>query len=133
MINEVIPALRVIKMYAWEKHFLNLIQLYRKMEMKYFRQTSYLRAFNVTLFYVSSKLMIFPTLVVFVLLKNELTPDKVQFSTCRVFFLRHISFFFLPLGFLNCRSFQQHTNIYANILFYSDSNDIRDKSVHKAH
>lgn len=77
MINEIVPAIRVIKMYAWEKHFLKLIRLYRSMEIKMIRRTSYLRSFNITLSYISSKLMIFPTLVVFVFMQNELTPAKV--------------------------------------------------------
>ena len=51
-----------------------------RMEVAVIRQTGYLRAFNVTLLYVSSKLMIFPTLVAFVLLGNELTPEKVEQS-----------------------------------------------------
>ena len=77
MINEIIPAIRVIKMYAWEKHFIQMAKLYRKLEMKVIRRTSYLRACNSTLNYISSKLYIFPTLVVLVLSGNELTPEKV--------------------------------------------------------
>ena len=49
-----------------------------RLEVAVIRQTGFLRAFNVTLLYVSSKLMIFPTLVAFVLLGNELTPEKVE-------------------------------------------------------
>ena len=77
IINEIIPAMRVIKMYAWEIPFQKLTRLYRKLEMKVIRRTSYIRAFNLTFAFVAPKLMIFPTLVVFVLLGNELTPDKV--------------------------------------------------------
>ena len=47
------------------------------MEMAVVRRTGILRAFNVTLLYIASKLMIFPTLVAYVLLGNELTPEKV--------------------------------------------------------
>ncbi len=77
IINKIIPAMRVIKMYAWETPFQKLTRLYRKLEMKVIRRTSYIRAFNLTFAFVAPKLMIFPTLVVFVLLGNELTPDKV--------------------------------------------------------
>ncbi len=78
VINEIIPAVRVIKMYAWEKPFMKITQLYRKMEMKAMLQTNYLRSFFVTLSFVSSKLTIFPTLVTLVLTGNELTANKVQ-------------------------------------------------------
>ncbi len=77
LINEIIPAIRVIKMYAWEDYFINMSKLYRKLEMEVIRRTSYLRACNSTLNYISSKLYIFPTLVFLVLSGNELTPEKV--------------------------------------------------------
>jgi len=51
------------------------------MEMAVVRRTGILRAFNVTLLYIASKLMIFPTLVAYVLLGNELTPEKVFKAT----------------------------------------------------
>ncbi len=86
IINEIIPAMRVIKMYAWEKPFLKLTQVYRKLEMEVIRRTSFLRAFNVTLSYVSSKLLIFPTLVVFALTGNELTPSKVLTGVIETWF-----------------------------------------------
>ena len=78
VINEIIPTVRVIKMYAWEKPFMKITELYRKMEMKAMLQTNYLRSFFVTLSFVSSKLTIFPTLVTLVLTGNELTANKVQ-------------------------------------------------------
>lgn len=77
IINEIIPAIRVIKMYAWEKPFLQLAENYRKLEMKIIRKNSYLRAFNLNLAFISSKFLIFPTLVVFILLGNELKPNMV--------------------------------------------------------
>ena len=58
-----------------------------RLEVAVIRQTGYLRAFNVTLLYVSSKLMIFPTLVAFVLLGNELTPEQVEHSENQIQYL----------------------------------------------
>ncbi len=78
IINEIIPAIRVVKMYAWEEPLIKLTEQYRKMEMKLIRRISYLRAFNITVGYVSGKLMIFPTLITMVLLCNELTASKVR-------------------------------------------------------
>jgi len=101
MINEIIPSMRILKMYAWEKPFLQFVQVYRNLEMKVIRRTSYLRAFNVTLFCMSAKLVIFPTLVTFVLLGNELTPNKVIYKhsvseCCR------LELFLTFIGFLDC-------------------------------
>jgi len=78
IINEIIPAIRVIKMYAWEEPLIKLTEQYRKMEMKLIRRISYLRAFNITVGYVSGKLMIFPTLITMVLSCNELSASKVR-------------------------------------------------------
>ena len=77
LINEIIPAMRVIKIYAWEEPFIKLAQIYRKLEMDLIRRISYYRAFNITLSYISAKLMIFPTLIVVVLTGSELTATKV--------------------------------------------------------
>jgi len=77
VISEVIPAMRVIKMYAWEEHFIKLTQLYRKLEMQLIRKISYLRAFNINLSYISATLMIFLALIVIALTGNELTATKV--------------------------------------------------------
>ena len=76
-INEIISAVRTIKMCAWEKPFIKLIRLYRNVEMKTIRRASYLRAFFVTLSFVSSKLTIFPTLAALVLSGNQLTANQV--------------------------------------------------------
>ena len=77
VISEIMPAMRIIKMYTWEEPFIKLAQLYRKLEMQLIRKISYFRAFNVTLNYISAKLMIFPALIVVVLTGNELTAAKV--------------------------------------------------------
>jgi len=69
--------MRIIKMYTWEEPFIKLAQLYRKLEMQLIQKISYFRAFNVTLNYISAKLMIFPALIVVVLTGNELTAARV--------------------------------------------------------
>ncbi len=65
-------------MYAWEEPFIKLAQIYRKLEMDLIRRISYYRAFNVTIGYISAKLMIFPTLIVVVLTGIEFPATKVD-------------------------------------------------------
>jgi len=64
-------------MNAWESPFIQLVKNYRKLEIKAVRKISYLRAFNQTLSFISSKLLIFPTLLAIVLFGNEATPNTV--------------------------------------------------------
>lgn len=95
--NEVISAMRIIKMYTWEKSFAKLIshcRLYlsvyqfsaNEIRLNYFifrneintiRRTNYFRALNISLFITSSKFMVFLTFLVLILTGNHLTAEKV--------------------------------------------------------
>lgn len=46
--DEIISAVQVIKMYAWETSFSNLIAHARKLELKIIRKTSYIRGLSMT-------------------------------------------------------------------------------------
>lgn len=46
-------------------------------EVNVIRRTAYFRALNMSLFYISSKLIIFLTFVVYVLTGNALSAEKV--------------------------------------------------------
>ena len=75
--NEIISGMRVIKMYTWEKPFAKLIELCRRKEVDVIRRSAYFRALNMSLFYTSSKLILFLTFVVYVLSGHNLTAEKV--------------------------------------------------------
>ena len=51
--NELIPAMRVIKMYAWEQPFSDLIDQARRAEIAKIKGSSFLKAINNSLFYVA--------------------------------------------------------------------------------
>jgi len=103
--NEIIAGMRVIKMYTWEKPFASLIDLYRRyclcvniiktvfnvtfiqlirMEVVVIRRTSVYRAINTSLYFISSKFIIFITFVVYVSSGNALTAEKVNDLKYRV-------------------------------------------------
>ncbi|XP_042894914.1 ATP-binding cassette sub-family C member 4-like isoform X1 [Parasteatoda tepidariorum] len=78
LMNEIISGMRVIKMYGWEFPFANLVDLARRKEIRKIRMTSILRGVNLAVFFISSKLILLISFVVFVLgVKGDLTPEKV--------------------------------------------------------
>ncbi|XP_037656315.1 multidrug resistance-associated protein 4 isoform X2 [Choloepus didactylus] len=75
--NEVITGIRIIKMYAWEKSFAELITTLRKKEISKVLRSSYLRGMNLASFFVASKIIIFVTFTTYVLLGNVITASHV--------------------------------------------------------
>lgn len=77
LMNEIILAMRIIKMYAWEKPFKQLVMFARKREMTTIGFATILKAINQALFFVSSKIIVFVALMVYLLLGNTLSPEVV--------------------------------------------------------
>ncbi|XP_045834036.1 ATP-binding cassette sub-family C member 4 isoform X2 [Meles meles] len=75
--NEVITGIRIIKMYAWEKSFADLITHLRRKEISKILSSSYLRGMNLASFFVASKIIIFVTFTTYVLLGNVITASHV--------------------------------------------------------
>ncbi|XP_040281246.1 multidrug resistance-associated protein 4 [Bufo bufo] len=75
--NEVIAGMRIIKMYAWEQSFTDLVNEIRKNEISKVLQSSYLRATNLASFFVASKIIVFVTFATYVLLGNAISASKV--------------------------------------------------------
>ncbi|KAF7490266.1 Multidrug resistance-associated protein 4 [Sarcoptes scabiei] len=94
LMNELIPAMRVIKMYTWEKPFAKLVELARRREVSAIRKTALLRGVNMALFFVSSKVIVFVCFVVFILEGGTFSPQHVfvaialfgNFRTCLTLF-----------------------------------------------
>lgn len=80
LMNEIILAMRVIKMYAWEKPFKRLVYAARKREITTIGISSILKTINLTLFFVSSKIIVFVALITYVLLGNSFKPEIVFVS-----------------------------------------------------
>ncbi|XP_057378671.1 LOW QUALITY PROTEIN: ATP-binding cassette sub-family C member 4-like [Daphnia carinata] len=94
--NEIISAMRVIKMYTWEKPFAKLIAKCRRKEINVIRRTNYFRALNMSLFFTSSKLIIFLTFLVFIFTGNHLTAQKVFVTVSLFNNIRLIMTLFFP-------------------------------------
>ncbi|XP_015790855.1 multidrug resistance-associated protein 4 [Tetranychus urticae] len=105
LMNEFIPAMRVIKMYAWEKSFAGLVDRARRREINCVRCAAFLRGLNLGLGTVAEKLIMFVTLVTFVLLGNRLTAETVFVSMALIRQLQQSITVFIPAAItMGCES-----------------------------
>ncbi|XP_066976379.1 ATP-binding cassette sub-family C member 4-like isoform X2 [Macrobrachium rosenbergii] len=98
IMNEIINAMRVIKMYTWEKPFTALIEKARKSEIDVVMKTNYYRAVNMSLFFTSSKVIVFLALLTYVLTGNILTAEKVFVTSSLINNVRLVMTLFFPFG-----------------------------------
>uniref|UniRef100_UPI0037E899EE ATP-binding cassette sub-family C member 4-like n=1 Tax=Semicossyphus pulcher TaxID=241346 RepID=UPI0037E899EE len=75
--NEVVSGIRIIKMYAWEKPFSALVTEVRRKEISKIMKSSYLRGLNMASFFCASKIIVFITFTLYVLLGNTITASSV--------------------------------------------------------
>ncbi|CAL1598298.1 unnamed protein product [Knipowitschia caucasica] len=75
--NEVVSGMRIIKMYAWEKPFAALVSDIRRKEISKVLKSSHLRGLNMASFFCASKIILFCTFTVYVLLGNTLSASRV--------------------------------------------------------
>ncbi|XP_051568184.1 ATP-binding cassette sub-family C member 4-like [Myxocyprinus asiaticus] len=71
--NEVVSGIRVIKMYAWEKPFAALVNDVRRKEISKIMSSSYLRGLNMASFFAASKIIVFVTFTMYVLVGNTIS------------------------------------------------------------
>ncbi|CAG0881128.1 unnamed protein product [Darwinula stevensoni] len=98
LMNEILNAMRVIKMYAWEKPFAKMVDLARENEINVIRRTSFLRGINMGLFYTSSKIILLVNFIVYLMLGNELTAAKVFLAVALYNNIRLVMTFYFPFG-----------------------------------
>ncbi|XP_057563261.1 ATP-binding cassette sub-family C member 4-like [Hippopotamus amphibius kiboko] len=76
-LSEVITGIRMIKMYAWEKSFADLITGWRRKEISKILKISYLRGLSLASFFSVSKVMVFATFITNYLLDIVITASQV--------------------------------------------------------
>ncbi|XP_054157408.1 ATP-binding cassette sub-family C member 4-like [Oppia nitens] len=89
IMNEIITGMRVIKMYTWEKSFAQLVAMARKQEIVKIRHSSFLKAINLSFYFVASKIVLFTCFVTYVYIGDRLTAEAVfvtmaYFNTMRI-------------------------------------------------
>ncbi|CAH1159391.1 unnamed protein product [Phaedon cochleariae] len=77
LMSEIVSGIQVIKMYGWEKPFEKLVELSRKLEIKFISKTSYIRAISLALMVYTERFVLYMTLLAYVFIGHQLTSDVV--------------------------------------------------------
>ncbi|RWS21741.1 multidrug resistance-associated protein 4-like protein, partial [Leptotrombidium deliense] len=96
LMNEFIPAMRVIKMYAWEKPFATLVDMARRREISKIRYSATLRAINLGLFNVAAKIILFVVYIIHVFRGGQLSAESVFVAMSLINQIRLSTTLFLP-------------------------------------
>jgi ATP-binding cassette, subfamily C (CFTR/MRP), member 4 len=97
LMNEVIQAIQVIKMYAWERPFAKIIHDVRKQEVNGIRGTLFTRA-TVLCFNLISHFSIFLSLVLYIFFNNYFTARQVFIVTSYFNLLYGSMLHYWPIG-----------------------------------
>lgn len=89
LIGEIINGIRVIKMYAWEKSFEQLVYLARKYEIDAILNQFYVKSISLAFAVFTHRAALFCTILVYIKLGNVMSADKI-FSTVNYFMLVRI-------------------------------------------
>ncbi|XP_066157428.1 ATP-binding cassette sub-family C member 4-like isoform X2 [Euwallacea fornicatus] len=96
--NEVIQAIQVIKMYAWENAFIGVINRLRKEELKVLMLTSYIRGITMSFIMITARAGIFLTVLSYVLLGNDINAERVFVIAGYYLVIRTTCAVYFPLG-----------------------------------
>ncbi|KAI8129034.1 putative multidrug resistance-associated protein lethal(2)03659 [Lucilia cuprina] len=77
IMNELVQGIQVIKMYAWEKPFQNVVKEARRKEIKQIRYASYLRGFYLSTMVFTERSTLYITIAAAVLMGNMISADIV--------------------------------------------------------
>ncbi|CAG2116012.1 unnamed protein product, partial [Medioppia subpectinata] len=93
---EIISGMRVIKMYAWEQPFADIGAEARNQEVSCIKRSCILKAINMSLNNMATKLILFTSFITLVLTGDVLTAKTVFVSTMLFNYLRTTMTWYLP-------------------------------------
>ncbi|XP_015437283.1 PREDICTED: probable multidrug resistance-associated protein lethal(2)03659 [Dufourea novaeangliae] len=103
LMHEVLTGIQVIKMYAWEKTFAKILSTIRAEELKKIKMASFIRAVHMSLIVIPNRLVLYLTLLSYVLMGNQIQPN-ITFML--VSYFQHIQLtlgYFVPVGVMLIR------------------------------
>ena len=80
LMGEVISAMKLIKLYCWERPFSNLIYSIRQREIHMMKWSCTLKGINSALFFVATRIMLYASFVVYIFMGQPLTAETVFVS-----------------------------------------------------
>lgn len=128
MMNEIIAGIQVIKMYAWELPFEQLVSFARKKEINSIRHVSYIRGILLSFIIFLTRVSIFLSLVGYVLLGTFLTPEVAFVITAYYNILRTTMTVFFPQGISQMAEALISIKRVEKYMLYEET-DVSDKSL----
>lgn len=101
LMAEIISAMRVIKMYAWEKSFAKLVDEARKREISWIRYRAILSSINEAVYLISGKSIMLACLIASIFIvsnDNQLTPEAIFVTMALIDSYRLTMTYFFPTG-----------------------------------
>ncbi|CAG2166187.1 unnamed protein product, partial [Oppiella nova] len=80
LMSEIISGMRVIKMYAWEQPFAQLVSEARRKEIHGIRQSSFLKGINLSLSIITVRIILFVCFLTYILMGRKLSAEVVFVS-----------------------------------------------------
>ncbi|CAG2104616.1 unnamed protein product [Medioppia subpectinata] len=84
LMQEIIAGMRVIKMYAWEQPFAQLVAIARKSEVKQIRLSNFLKGVNLSIYFVIIRVIIYACFLTYILMGGMLSAETA-FATIGYF------------------------------------------------
>ncbi|KAL6424747.1 hypothetical protein ACFW04_010010 [Cataglyphis niger] len=122
LMNELIAGIQVIKMYAWEKPFSKIVSITRALEIKKIRFSAYVRATYLAIIVFTERLLLYFTLVTFVLWGNDLNADITYTLTTFFNILQLIAALYFPQALILLGEMMVSMNRLEDILLMDEIN-----------
>ncbi|KAI2473984.1 ATP binding cassette (ABC) transporter subfamily C member [Diabrotica virgifera virgifera] len=98
LMNEILSGIQVIKMYAWETPFAQLVATARRHEIKSLRATAFMRGIFLSFIMYSTRISLFVSILAYVLSGYDISAEKVFVITSFYSVLRQSLTVFFPQG-----------------------------------
>ncbi|CAL8104322.1 unnamed protein product [Orchesella dallaii] len=123
IMNEIIIAMKIIKQYTWEKPFSAVIHKLRELEVVALTKRLHLRGFYLSMYTSTLKIVIFLTVLTYVLQGNEPTADKVFFLAAIYFTMIQSMIYVIPQGISGLGEIVVSLNRIENFLLLGEKSD----------
>ncbi|CAG2108689.1 unnamed protein product, partial [Medioppia subpectinata] len=132
LMNEIIAGMRVIKMYAWEMPFQHLVVDAREQEVQRIRHSSLLKAVNLSLYFVTSRLILFACFVTYVYMGGQLSARAVFVTMAFFNILRTSLTKYFPQAVASMAEMMVAVRRIQDFLLLEEYKKLNDKSMSEA-
>ncbi|KAK8407821.1 hypothetical protein O3P69_002393 [Scylla paramamosain] len=102
---EFINSIRAIKMFTWEKLFIDFLETARKYELEEIRKKNVLQSLNASIFNTLTKVMVFLCLVTYVLLGFPFQAEKVYLTVTLITSVHNSLAVYFPMAVIGAAEF----------------------------